>query len=307
MQSHSTAEPSILSPKILIPFILPTIIWGTTWIVIRDQLGVVPPTWSVCYRFLVGGVAMLIYAKVSGAKLNIGRSGHMFAIPFGVAQFVLNFNFVYRAEIYITSGLVAVVFALLVVPNAIFGRIFLRHAVTRQFILGSAIAFGGLALLFLNEVRADPSSQNATLIGVGLTLLGVLSASASNVMQATERAKQYPMASVLGWGMLWGAGVNAAIALATTGAPVLDMRWAYFGGIAYLGIIASAIAFTLYFGVIRAIGPAKAAYSSVIIPIIAMLISTLVEGYVWTMLSVSGCALALAGLVVALSARKPST
>ena len=307
MQSHSTAEPSILSPKILIPFILLTMIWGTTWIVIRDQLGVVPPSWSVCYRFLVGGIAMLIYAKVSGANLNIGRSGHMFAIPFGVAQFVLNFNFVYRAEIYITSGLVAVVFALLVVPNAIFGRIFLGQAVTRKFVIGSAIAFGGLALLFLNEVRADPSSQSATLIGVGLTLLGVLSASASNLMQATERAKLYPMASVLGWGMLWGAGINAIIAFSTTGAPVLDMRWAYFGGIAYLGIIASAIAFTLYFGVIRQIGPAKAAYSSVIIPIIAMLISTVVEGYVWTLLSVSGCALALAGLVVALSARKPST
>jgi drug/metabolite transporter (DMT)-like permease len=307
MQSQSTAEPSILSPKILIPFILLTMIWGTTWIVIRDQLGVVPPSWSVCYRFLVGGIAMLIYAKVSGANLNIGRSGHMFAIPFGVAQFVLNFNFVYRAEIYITSGLVAVVFALLVVPNAIFGKIFLGQAVTRKFVIGSAIAFGGLALLFLNEVRADPSSQSATLIGVGLTLLGVLSASASNVMQATERAKLYPMASVLGWGMLWGAGINAVIATATTGAPVLDMRWAYFGGIAYLGIIASAIAFTLYFGVIRQIGPAKAAYSSVIIPIIAMLISTAVEGYVWTLLSVSGCALALAGLVVALSARKPST
>jgi drug/metabolite transporter (DMT)-like permease len=306
MQSAVT-EPSILSPKILIPFIALTVIWGTTWIVIRDQLGVVPPSWSVCYRFLVGGLAMLIYAKLSGANLNIGRGGHMFAIPFGVAQFVLNFNFVYRAEIYITSGLVAVVFALLVVPNAIFGKLFLGQTVTRKFMVGSTIAFGGLALLFLNEVQADPGSQSATLIGVCLTVLGVLSASASNVMQATERAKLYPMASVLGWGMLWGAAINAAIAFITAGPPVLDMRWAYFGGIAYLGIMASAIAFTLYFGVIRQIGPAKAAYSSVIIPIIAMLISTVVEGYVWTSLSVAGCILALAGLVVALSARKPST
>ena len=307
MPSQSTAEPSILSPKILIPFIALTMIWGTTWIVIRDQLGVVPPSWSVCYRFLVGGVAMLIYAKVSGANLRIGRSGHLFAIPFGLAQFVLNFNFVYRAEAYITSGLVAVVFALLVVPNAVFGRIFLGQSVTRQFIIGSAIALGGLALLFLNEVRADPGSQSATLIGVGLTLLGVLSASVSNVMQATQRAKLYPMASVLGWGMMWGAGLNALVAIATTGAPVVDMRWGYFGGVAYLGIMASAVAFTLYFGVIRQIGPAKAAYSSVIIPLVAMMISTVVEGYVWTMLSAVGCAFALAGLIVALSARKPST
>ncbi len=299
-------QPSILAPRILIPFILLTFIWGSTWIVIKDQLGVVPPSWSVCYRFLLAGVVMLAYAKLTKVDLNIGRGGHLFAIPFGLAQFAFNFNFVYRAELYITSGLVAVVFALLVVPNAVFSRIFLKQKMTAQFIIGSCIAVGGLGLLFINEARADGADQGATLMGVGLTLLGVISASISNVMQATERAKLYPMASVLGWAMLWGALANAALAFTLTGPPVVDMRWGYFGGVAYLGIIASAIAFTLYFGVIRQIGPAKAAYSSVIIPIIAMLISTVAEDYRWTGLGIAGCVLALAGLVVALSARKPS-
>ncbi len=306
MTDQTLDQPSILAPRILVPFILLTFIWGSTWIVIKDQLGVVPPSWSVCYRFLLGGVVMLAYAKLTKTNLNIGRAGHFFAIPFGLAQFAFNFNFVYRAEIYITSGLVAVVFALLVVPNAIFSRIFLKQKMTGQFILGSCIAVGGLGLLFMNEVRADPGGQTATLMGVGLTLLGVLSASTSNIMQATERAKLFPMAAVLGWGMLWGALADAVLAFTTAGPPVLDMRWSYFAGVAYLGIIASAIAFTLYFGVIRQIGPAKAAYSSVIIPIIAMLISTVAEGYRWTGLGIAGCALALAGLVVALSARKPS-
>ena len=300
-------QPSILSPRILVPFALLTLIWGSTWIVIKDQLGIVPPSWSVCYRFLLGGCVMLAYAKLTKVDLNIGRSGHLFAIPFGLAQFAFNFNFVYRAEIYITSGLVAVVFALLVVPNAVFSRVFLKQKMTAQFIIGSCIAVGGLALLFVNEVRGDPGEQTATMIGVGLTLLGVISASISNVMQATERARLYPMAAMLGWAMLWGALANALFAFGTAGPPVMDWRWGYFGGVAYLGIIASAIAFTLYFGVIRQIGPAKAAYSSVIIPIIAMLISTVAEGYRWTGLGIAGCVLALAGLVVALSARKPST
>ncbi len=302
-----TDQPSILAPRILIPFILLTLIWGSTWIVIKDQLGVVPPSWSVCYRFLLAGIVMLAYAIVTKVDLNIGKAGQMFAIPFGLAQFAFNFNFVYRAEMYITSGLVAVVFALLVVPNAVFSWIFLKQKMTGQFILGSCIAVGGLALLFINEVQADPGGQTATLIGVGLTFLGVLSASISNVMQASERAKLFPMAAVLAWGMLWGALANAILAYSTVGPPVIDLRWGYFAGVAYLGIMASAIAFTLYFGVVRAIGPAKAAYSSVIIPIVAMLISTVAEGYHWTGLGIAGCALALAGLVVALSARKPST
>jgi drug/metabolite transporter (DMT)-like permease len=303
----SETAPSILSPKVLIPFVAVTLIWSTTWIVIRDQLGVVPPSWSVTYRFLVAGIVMLTWAKASGAPLRIGREGQLFAIPFGLAQFTFNFNFVYRAEAHITSGLVAVVFALLLVPNAIMSRIFLGQRMTGRFIFGSVIAVAGLALLFLQEARAHPGGQAETLWGVGLTLAGVMSASTANVMQASARARTMPMASVLGWGMLWGTVCNAALAWVLTGPPVVDMRPTYLIGVAYLGVMASAIAFTLYFGLIRLIGPARAAYSSVIIPIIAMLISTFVEDYRWSVLAVAGCALALSGLVIALTARKPST
>ncbi len=303
----NTTSPSILSPKVLIPFVIVTLIWSTTWIVIRGQLGVVPPSWSVTYRFLVSGIVMLGWAKASGASLKLGREGQLFAILFGIAQFTFNFNFVYRAEAHITSGLVAVVFALLLVPNAILSRIFLRQRMTGRFIVGSVIAIAGLTLLFLQEARAHPGGQAETLWGVGLTLAGVMSASTANVMQASARARAMPMASLLGWGMLWGTTVNAVLAWVLTGPPVVDMRPSYLIGVAYLGVMASAIAFTLYFGLIRVIGPARAAYSSVIIPIIAMLISTFAEDYRWSVLAVAGCALALSGLVIALTARKPST
>ncbi len=297
-------QPSLASAKILIPFILVTLIWSSTWIVIRDQLGVVPPSWSVTYRFLVAGIVMLGWARLSGVSLKLSKENHVFALLFGIAQFVFNFNFVYRAEAYITSGLVAVVFALLLVPNAILSRIFLGTKMTGRFILGSFIAIAGLALLFVQEAQRDTGNSTATLIGVALTLTGVLGASTANVMQASARARALPMASLLGWGMLWGTLVNATLAWLTSGPPVFDMRLGYGLGVLYLGVVASAVAFTLYFGLIRQIGPAKAAYSSVVIPIIAMLISTFAEGYHWSVLAAAGCALALAGLVVALSARK---
>ena len=299
--------PSILAPRVLIPFIIITVIWGSTWIVIRDQLGVVPPSWSVTYRFLLAGIIMLGVAVAKRENLSLTRDQHIFAILFGVMQFSVNFNFVYRAEHYITSGLVAVVFALLVVPNAVFARIFLGQKMQRGFIIGSVIALGGLLLLFIHEARSDPGNMSATILGVILTLAGVLSASVANVMQASKRAEGVAMPVMLGWGMLWGTLFNTVLALATAGPPVIDMRIGYFAGVAYLGIFASAIAFTLYFKIIREIGPAKAAYSSVIIPILAMLISTVAEGYRWSVLAIAGCVIALAGLVIALSARKPST
>jgi drug/metabolite transporter (DMT)-like permease len=276
---------SLLNPKILIPFLAVTVIWGTTWIVIRDQLGVVPASWSVTYRFMLGGLVMLAVARISGASLKLNRAGLGFIVLFGVAQFVFNFNFVYRAEQHITSGLVATVFALLFVPNALFSRLFLGQRTSGQFWLGSAVAIGGLSLLFLNEIQGDASSRTQTLTGIGFTLMGVLSASTANVMQASERARSMPMPTILGWGMLWGATLDGLLAWGIAGPPVFDMRPGYIAGLGYLAIMASALAFSLYFGTVRQLGPAKAAYSSVIIPIIAMLISTFAEDYHWTTLA----------------------
>ncbi len=291
---------------VLIPFGIVTLIWGSTWIVIRDQLGIVPPSWSVTYRFLIGGVAMLAWGAWRGDRLWLDARGLAFAAALGFAQFCLNFNFVYRAEEHVTSGLVALMYALLVVPNAVLARILLGQRMGRQLLVGSAIALAGVALLFVHEARVHPEAGPAVLIGLALALAGVLSASVANVMQATPIAKRYPMVPVLGTAMLIGAAIDAGYALATTGAPVFDWRIGYVAGLLYLGIVASAVAFTLYFGLIRTIGPAKAAYNGVLVPVIAMLLSTLFEGYRWSLLAGAGAALALAGLAVALRARRPN-
>src|SRR5687768_11843388 len=117
MTSRHESDSSLSTPSILIPFVLITLIWSSTWIVIKDQIGAgaaaVPPSWSVAYRFAFACAAMFVMARISGAPLRLGRKGHLLALAIGIPQFVLNFNFVYAAEQYVTSGIVAVVFALL--------------------------------------------------------------------------------------------------------------------------------------------------------------------------------------------------
>lgn len=304
--SPAAGPPRSARASVLVPFAIVTLVWGSTWLVIRDQLGVVPPSWSVTYRFLVAGLVLGTYAAVRGERVALDARGWGFAAALGLTQFVLNFNFVYRAEGFITSGLVAVVFALLLVPNALFGRVFLGQRLGRQLLLGSAVAMAGVALLFVHEVRSDPHGPGRALAGIGFTLLAILSASTANVMQATATARRYPMLSTTAVAMLLGAAMDGAYAWITTGPPVVEWRGGYALGIAYLGIAASALAFPLYFGVLRTIGPAKAAYSSVIVPVIAMLLSTLFEGYRWNPLAIAGGALAGVGLVIALTARRPS-
>lgn len=291
------------TPRVFIPFVLVTLVWSATWLVIKDQLGTVPPAWSVTYRFVIAGAAMFAYALATRVPLRIGREGHLLAAGFGIPQFCLNFNFVYAAEQHITSGIVAVVFALLLVPNSALGRLFLNHRVTGRFVLGSLVAVAGVALLFVQELRASPASPAEVAVGIAFTLAGVFSASISNVMQATERLRARPIVGMLAWGMFYGVLADAAFAFLMHGAPTVETRPGYWLGLAYLGLIASALAFTLYFGVIRAIGPARAAYSSLIVPIIAMGLSTVFERYVWAPLAVAGGVLAMAGLFIALKAR----
>jgi drug/metabolite transporter (DMT)-like permease len=297
---------SFRDPKVLLPFLLITLIWGSTWIVIKDQLGTVPAVWSVSYRFYVAGAAMLAIALLRGEGLRIGRGGFVLAAMLGTFQFVVNYNFVYAAELHITSGLAAVVFALLVVPNTILAWLCFGQRVTGRFALGSAVAMAGVALLFLQEMRDAATSTENVLTGLGLVLVAVLAASISNVMQIMPAIKARPVAPLLGWAMLYGATANAVFGWAFVGPAAVEPRLGYWLGIVYLGLIASALAFWLYYDIIRKIGPAKAAYSSVLIPMIAMVISTFAEGYRWSALALAGGALALAGLVIALRSSRAS-
>lgn len=290
----------------LVPFVTVTLIWSSTWLVIRDQLGVVPSSWSVTYRFVIAGVAMLAYAAATRQRLTLSRTEWLMAAIMGCAQFAINFNLVYRAELYITSGLVALVFALLIVPNALFSRIFLGQSVSARFLVGSAIAIAGIALLFAHELAVSSAGPVAVAFGIGFTLCAVLSASVANVMQAAPTMRAAPLPTMLAYGMLLAAMVDAGWAWFTSGPPVIDWRIGYVAGLLYLALIASTLAFPLYFGVIRAIGPARAAYSSVLIPVFAMALSTVFEDYRWSLQAVLGCALTLVGLVVALRARSPA-
>lgn len=296
-----TTERRATITAVVLPFIIFTGIWGSTWIVIRDQLGTVPPQWSVTYRFIIAAAAMAVFARIKGEKLPLDVGALKAILFLGCAQFFINFNAVYLAERHITSGLVATVFALLVIPNSLLGWAFLGQRPSARFAWGSLAAIIGITLLFVHELQEHPGRTGAIIVGIGLTLVGMTGASAGNVFQARDKVRAYPLFALLAWSMGMGALIDAAFALAVAGPPVIEYRIGYWAGVLYLALAASAIGFSLYFPVVRKIGPAKAAYSSVLVPIIAMGFSTALEGYRWTPLAVAGAVLALGGMLGALS------
>ncbi|MFM6930790.1 MAG: DMT family transporter [Novosphingobium sp.] len=287
------------------PFFLVALIWGSTWLVIKDQIGSVPPSWSVTWRFIAASIGMGVLALIRRERLRIDATGLRIAALLGLTQFVMNFQFVYRAEHHLTSGIVAVLFALLLVPNAVLAWAVLKQPVTRGFIAGSAVAGAGIALLLLHEYRMAPP-EGKVLAGIALTAAALLSASIANVLQASEAARRQPMIPLLVWAMAIGAVMDGTFAWFVEGPPQFDQRPGYLFGLLYLGLIGSVVTFPLYFRLLQRLGAGRGAYNGVMVPVIAMILSTLFEGYRWSLLAAAGALLAMAGLVLALKARRPS-
>jgi drug/metabolite transporter (DMT)-like permease len=293
----------MLSPRVLIPFMLTGIIWGSTWFVITGQIAGVSAAWGVFYRFMLATPALFALAVVMGQRLRLNRPEHLLALGVGIAQFSGNFLFVYHAEAHITSGIVAVMFALLMVPNAVFARVFIGERVQSGFVGGSLVAIAGVALLLVHEWNAAPLGGNV-MLGIVLAVGGMLAASLANVVQANPTGRGVPMVSFLAWAMVYGVAFDLVYALATEGPPQVPQAWQFWAGTAYLAIIGSVVTFPLHYNLVREIGAGRTAYNAIVTVCVAMLLSTLFEGFVWDALSAGGMALALLGMGLALRSRQ---
>jgi drug/metabolite transporter (DMT)-like permease len=293
----------MLSPRVLIPFMLTGTIWGSTWFVITGQISDVPAAWGVFYRFMLATPALFVLAMVMGQRLRLNRAEHLLAMGVGIAQFSGNFLFVYYAESHITSGIVAVMFALLMVPNAVFAKVFIGEKVQPGFIGGSLVAIAGVALLLVHEWNAAPLGGNVAL-GIVLAVGGMLAASLANVVQANPTGRGVPMVSFLAWAMLYGTAFDLVYAFVTVGPPTVPQAWQFWAGTAYLAIIGSVVTFPLHYNLVREIGAGRSAYNAIVTVCVAMGLSTVFEGFVWDALSAGGMALALIGMGLALRSRQ---
>lgn len=297
----------MLSPRVMIPFVLTGTIWGSTWFVITGQIDGVPAAWSVFYRFALATPALFLVAFLMKRRLALTRPEHALAVLVGIFQFSGNFLFVYHAELYVTSGIVAMMFGLLMVPNALLARAFIGERTQGGFWIGSAIAIVGVSFLLVHEWRANPDAGvigGNVALGIALAMLGILAASFANVIQANPTGRAVPMVSLLAWAMLYGTVFDLGFAALTAGPPPLPTNPEYWAGIVYLALIGSVVTFPLHYNLVREIGAGRTAYNSILTISVAMLISTLFEDYQWTWLTAGGMVLAVVGMVLALRAKQ---
>lgn len=276
------------------------LIWGSTWSVIPFQIGDVAEEVSIAYRFGLGSAVLFLYALVTRRSLRIPWRYYPMIVITGSLMFSLNYLFTYLAVNYVTTGLVAVVFSLLVVTNAFFERLLFRTPVDRRLLLGTVFGIIGITCLFWPEVDAF-SLRDRSLYGVMLTIIAVIFASLGNMGAIVNNSRNLPVVTMNAHGMAWGALVSLLIASLAGEEIRFPTTAAYLASLLYLAIIGSSLVFGFYLVLLRSIGSARAAYTSVLFPIVALLISTVVENYQWSVLAMAGVCSIVTGNWLALT------
>ncbi len=279
------------------------LIWGSTWIGIKLQLGRVEPMVSVGYRFTLAALLLLLWCGFRRLPMRFSPTEHLFIAMQGTFLFALNYLLFYLAELYVTSGLAAVIFSLILLMNMINGAIFLRSPIDTKVVAGGLLGLVGIVLVFQPEISSF-TLENHGLRGVLLCLGATLLASVGNILSARNQKRGLPVVQTNAYGMAYGAMLMLVLSLCTGKSFELDVSVAYLGSLIYLSVFGSIIAFGCYLSLIGNIGADRAAYATLLFPLVALAISTVWENYQWSPMAVAGVGLILSGNLLMLQRKK---
>lgn len=279
------------------------LIWGSTWLAITFQLGAVPPSISVVWRFALSALLLLAYAVFKGLRMNFSLADHAWIALQGLFMFGTNYVLVYSAEQHLASGLVAVTFSLFVFFNIFGMRLFFGEPIKPLAFGGAVLGVIGVVLIFLPQLH-DVSGTGDTAYGFGLALTATVAASIGGMIVVRNQRHALPTVQTNALGMGYGAAFVAVFA-AAGGEPFLfEWTGAYVASLLYLALFGTVLAFGAYLTLVRNIGPSRAGYISVAVPVVALLLSTLVEGLAWNAAMLAGLALCLTGNVLVLGSKR---
>lgn len=280
-------------------YCLTVLIWGSTWYAIELQLGVVHPVVSIAHRFAVAGLVVLFGLTVTGRLVPIAWKNQGFLFLQGLLLFSGNYIFIYTGTQTLPSGLVSLVFSMMVITNMVAGRIFMKLPLSWHVGISGLVGMCGIGLVFTPEV-ATFSLADDSLNAMLLCLMGTCLASLGNIVAARNMRERLPALQCNMMGMLYGAGSLYALSL-VMGFPItIDVSIQYLGSLAYLSLIGSVAAFWFYVTLIGEVGPSKAGYIALLTPLVALVISAVFEDYQWTWYATAGLLLVLGGNFIAM-------
>ena len=284
-------------------YALTVLIWGSTWLAIEYQLGVVPPEVSIVYRYALASAILFIYCKIRGLSLSFNVKNHVWFLFLGLLIFCLNYVLAYRAQIYITSALAAIAFSTMLWMNIILSRLLFGTRAGFRVMFGAVLGISGLLVIFEPQI-GEVSLSDSVLYGSLLALLGALVASIGNMVSQAAQHRALPVVQANAWGMLYGAILTGLIALGQGHEYRFDATFTYIASLVYLAIFGSVVAFGAYLTLLGRIGAHRAGYATVMFPVVALILSILFEGLSLDTTIVVGTSLVLLGNVLVLKEKR---
>ncbi|MDE1146590.1 MAG: EamA family transporter [Azospirillaceae bacterium] len=289
--------------QVLALYLATILIWGSTWYVIEFQLGTVDPALSVAYRFGLAAVLLMGWLVLRRQRLIPPRHAWGQVAMVGTFNFSINYLLVYMATERLPSGLVAVAGSALSLMNVLNARLFLRQPIRPLVLLGGLVGMTGVVLLFLPELRVG-GLTGAAAVGLALVMLSNFSASVGSITVQRGARRGLPLLPVTAWSMAFGSALMVGVALVRGATFTFPATLTYVASLSYLALFGSVVAFLSYFSLIGRIGADRAGYVAVMIPILALIISTLFEGYHWSPAAFAGLGLAVAGNLLVLGPKR---
>jgi len=280
-------------------YVTTVLIWGSTWLAIEYQLGVVEPEVSIVYRYAMASVVLLFWCKFRGLSLKFKVKDHLYFVVLGLLLFCLNYILAYRAQVHITSALAAIAFSTMLWINIVLSRVIFGTRATPRVLLGAAFGIVGIVVLFAPQIQTV-SLSDSVFFGSMLALGGALTASCGNMVSQAAQKRSLPVVETNTWSMFYGAVLTGIVALASGHEFNFEGTFTYITSLTYLAIFGSVVAFGAYLTLLGRIGAHKAGYATVMFPVVALMLSLSFEGLQLDLAIILGTTLVLLGNLLVL-------
>ncbi|MDA9071904.1 DMT family transporter [Candidatus Pelagibacter sp.] len=290
----------------LVLFIATLFCWSPTWYLIKFQLGYVDPLVSVFYRFVAASLIIFVYLIIKRKSLKFSLNQHIWFLFFGTCLYSINYVFFYTSNTYLVSAFPAIVFSTVVIMNIIGEWFYFKKKPTIKTLIGAAIGMVGIIIIFNKEIF-NFSLSNGKHIGLFLALLGTFCASTGNMVHQRNLNNNFPLIQTIAFAMLYGSLITLLITQFNNTELLFEFTFKYIASLAYLSVFGSIFAFIFYLKLLEKVGPGRAGYVGVVMPVIALLISTIFENLEWQIDLIIGLPVLLIGAILVINQKIKSS
>ena len=286
--------------KNYILFLITLFCWSPTWYLIKFQLGYVDPLVSVFYRFIIAAIIIFIYLVIKNKNLKFSINHHFWFLFFGTCLYSINYVFFYLSNTYLISAFPAIVFSTVVIMNILGETFYFKKKPSLKTLIGATIGMIGIIIIFNDEIF-NFSLSEGTHVGLFLALIGTFCASTGNMVHQRNLNNNFPPIQTIAYAMIYGSFVTLFVTQIRGAELLFENSLSYISSLLYLSIFGSIFAFVSYLKLLEKVGPGRAGYVGVVMPVLALMISTIFEKLEWQIDLIIGLPILIIGAILVIN------